>query len=147
VKNSDHRSELLPKEKAIGDFCPQTPTGHSSPAAGQGLLAFSRELDASTQRIKELEEEIHALKAQWPAHSVKAWMLQQLEDLEEELAQLKISQETRNDGTNKDAKPKNSYPRSKLRGISEFSLRDGFCYILEPTQQAAGYSVKLNNAL
>lgn len=37
------------------------------------------------QKIKELEEKIADLKGRWPAHSVRPWMLQQLEDLEEEL--------------------------------------------------------------
>lgn len=46
-------------------------------------------MNPNKQQIKELEEEIKALQAQWPAHSVKPWMLQRLEDLEEELAQLK----------------------------------------------------------
>ncbi|MBC8505855.1 MAG: histidine kinase [Anaerolineales bacterium] len=52
-------------------------------------------MSAQSQRIQEIEEKINTLKAQWPAHSVKAWMLQQLEDLEEELARLKTVQ--RND--------------------------------------------------
>ncbi len=55
----------------------------------------SIKMNSKAQRIKEIKEEIKALKAQWPAHSVKPWMLQQLEDLEEELAQLKA-------GMNKD---------------------------------------------
>ena len=61
-------------------------------------------MDKRTQRINELEEEIRTLKAQWPAHSVKAWMLQQLENLEEELASLKrkTSQESRNDAASND---------------------------------------------
>jgi len=42
-----------------------------------------------TQRILELEEQIAELKANWPAHSVQPWMLQQLEDLETELEKLK----------------------------------------------------------
>jgi len=68
------------------------------------LIWFPATMNTRTQRINELEEEIQALKAQWPAHSVKAWMLQQLEDLEEELAPLrrKASQETRNDATSND---------------------------------------------
>jgi len=41
------------------------------------------------QHIKEVEEQIAELKANWPAHSVQPWMLQQLEDLETELEQLK----------------------------------------------------------
>ncbi len=42
-----------------------------------------------TQRILEIEEQIAELKANWPAHSVQPWMLQQLEDLETELEELK----------------------------------------------------------
>jgi hypothetical protein len=36
-------------------------------------------------RIRELEEEISALKRQWPAHSVPPAMLMQLDELEDEL--------------------------------------------------------------
>jgi hypothetical protein len=46
-------------------------------------------MDDPTQRILKLEEQITELKASWPAHSVQPWMLQQLEDLETELEQLK----------------------------------------------------------
>jgi len=42
-----------------------------------------------TQRILELEEQIAELKANWPAHSVQPWMLEQIEELEEELEALK----------------------------------------------------------
>jgi hypothetical protein len=41
------------------------------------------------KRIRELEEQITELKARWPAHSVQPWMLQQLEELEAELEELK----------------------------------------------------------
>ncbi len=60
-------------------------------------------MKTKSQRIRDIEEEIQALKAQWPAHSVKAWMLQQLEDLEEELALLKrkTSQRNNNDDNSK----------------------------------------------
>ena len=51
---------------------------------GYSLVMFN-----PTQHIKELEEQIAELKANWPAHSVQPWMLQQLEDLETELEQLK----------------------------------------------------------
>jgi len=40
----------------------------------------------SDERIKELERQIAELKSRWPAHSVPPAMLQQLEELEEELA-------------------------------------------------------------
>ncbi|RPI86580.1 MAG: histidine kinase [Chloroflexi bacterium] len=36
-------------------------------------------------RIQELQRQIDELKKSWPAHSVPAAMLQQLEELEEEL--------------------------------------------------------------
>lgn len=39
-------------------------------------------------RIAKLEEKIAELKARWPAHSAQTWMLQQLEELEEELEAL-----------------------------------------------------------
>ena len=45
------------------------------------------------ERIAKLEEQIAELKARWPAHSAQPWMLQQLEDLEEELAILQGLQE------------------------------------------------------
>ena len=41
------------------------------------------------ERIQELEEQIAELKARWPAHSAQPWMLQQLEELEQELESLK----------------------------------------------------------
>jgi len=50
---------------------------------------YSMCMDDPKQRIQELEEQIAELKARWPAHSVQPWMLQQLEDLEAELEQLK----------------------------------------------------------
>ena len=40
------------------------------------------------EQIAKLEEQIAELKARWPAHSVQPWMLQQLEELEEEVATL-----------------------------------------------------------
>jgi hypothetical protein len=40
------------------------------------------------ERIANLEEQIAELKARWPAHSAQPWMLQQLEELEEELEAL-----------------------------------------------------------
>jgi hypothetical protein len=40
------------------------------------------------ERIAKLEEQIAELKARWPAHSAQPWMLQQLEELEEELEAL-----------------------------------------------------------
>ncbi len=41
------------------------------------------------KRIKELEEQIADLKARLPRHSIPASMLIELEDMEEELEQLK----------------------------------------------------------
>ena len=42
-------------------------------------------MDKPDERITKLKEQIAELKARWPAHSVQPWMLQQLEELEEEL--------------------------------------------------------------
>jgi len=42
-------------------------------------------MDVKTDRIRDLEKQIEELKSRWPAHSVPAAMLQQLDDLEEEL--------------------------------------------------------------
>ena len=39
------------------------------------------------KRIKELEEKIAELKKRWPAHSVPPSMLQELDDLEDALAE------------------------------------------------------------
>lgn len=41
------------------------------------------------QRLQELQRELDDLRARWPAHSVKPAMLNQLEDLEEEIENLK----------------------------------------------------------
>ena len=46
------------------------------------------------ERVAELEAQISELKARWPAHSVQPWMLQQLEDLEEELEALRQQEKT-----------------------------------------------------
>ena len=40
-------------------------------------------------KVKKLEEEIADLKVRWPAHSVKPFMLQKLEELEEELEKVR----------------------------------------------------------
>ena len=42
-------------------------------------------MSAKTDRIKELEKQMEELKSRWPAHSVKAAMIQRLDELEEEL--------------------------------------------------------------
>jgi hypothetical protein len=39
-----------------------------------------------SERIEELKGQIAALESRWPAHSVPPSMLEQLEELEEELA-------------------------------------------------------------
>lgn len=41
------------------------------------------------KRLQELQRELDDLRARWPAHSVKPAMLNQLEDLEEEIENLK----------------------------------------------------------
>ena len=40
-------------------------------------------------RIRNLEKQIAELKSRWPAHSVPPAMIQQLDELEEELEQLR----------------------------------------------------------
>jgi hypothetical protein len=40
------------------------------------------------EQIRSIEEQITELKASWPAHSPQPWMLQKLEELEEELETL-----------------------------------------------------------
>ncbi len=42
-----------------------------------------------TDKVKEIEDKIADLKARWPAHSVPPRMWQQLEELEDELQDLK----------------------------------------------------------
>ncbi len=42
-------------------------------------------------KVKEIEEKIADLKARWPIHSVPTWMLQQLEELENELEGVKTA--------------------------------------------------------
>jgi hypothetical protein len=39
----------------------------------------------TSERVKELEEQIADLKRRWPPHSVPPQMLQQLDELEQEL--------------------------------------------------------------
>lgn len=48
-------------------------------------FGYSLSMPDSQERITQLEEQITELKARWPAHSAQPWLLQQLEDLEEEL--------------------------------------------------------------
>jgi hypothetical protein len=51
------------------------------------------------KRIQDLKEKIAELKKRWPAHSISAALLQELDDLEEELAKL---QQRKTDKGNKD---------------------------------------------
>jgi len=46
------------------------------------------------ERINILEEQIAELKARWPAHSAQPWMLERLEDLEEELEALQQQEQS-----------------------------------------------------
>ncbi len=39
----------------------------------------------STDRVRQLEQQIEDLRRRWPAHSVPAAMVEQLDELEEEL--------------------------------------------------------------
>jgi len=41
-----------------------------------------------TKRIEELKKQINDLRSRWPAHSAPSAMLQELDDLDEELARL-----------------------------------------------------------
>jgi len=43
----------------------------------------------NTDKVKEIEDKIADLKARWPAHSVPPSMWQQLEELEDELEEVK----------------------------------------------------------
>ncbi len=43
------------------------------------------------KRAQDLERRIAELKSRWPAHSVPPAMLQELDDLEEELEQLRAN--------------------------------------------------------
>lgn len=48
----------------------------------------------SNELIGELEREVHELEASLPAHSIPASMLLRLEELEEELAALRIAHQS-----------------------------------------------------
>ena len=43
-------------------------------------------LEMNNERIRDLEAKIDDLKKRWPAHSVPPMMMQELDDLEDELA-------------------------------------------------------------
>lgn len=45
------------------------------------------QLDTKTRHVQELEVRIADLKKRWPAHSVPAALMQELDDLEQELAE------------------------------------------------------------
>jgi hypothetical protein len=45
--------------------------------------------EARENRIKNVQKQIAELKSRWPAHSVPPAMIQQLDELEEELEQLR----------------------------------------------------------
>ncbi|MDK2887133.1 MAG: hypothetical protein PWP72_10 [Thermoanaerobacter sp.] len=47
------------------------------------------------KQIILLKEEIDELKRRWPAHSVKAEMVERLEELEEKLERLRLLQESK----------------------------------------------------
>ena len=44
-------------------------------------------IEMENKYIQELEEKIADLKKRWPAHSVQPMMMQELDDLEDELAE------------------------------------------------------------
>jgi hypothetical protein len=45
----------------------------------------------NAELVKEIERKIAGLKARWPAHSVPPSMVQELEELEDELARAKAT--------------------------------------------------------
>ena len=47
-----------------------------------------------TGKVKEIEQQIADLKASWPAHTVRPWMWQKLEELEEALEKAKAEGES-----------------------------------------------------
>ena len=51
--------------------------------------------DHLDEQIEDLERRLEILKSQWPAHSLSPAMLQQLEDLEDELARAQQAKEER----------------------------------------------------
>ncbi len=53
----------------------------------------------SVERVRELEQQIEDLRKRWPAHSVPAAMLEQLDELEEELehARRQLAEKQRRD--------------------------------------------------
>lgn len=53
-------------------------------------------MQKNAQRIHDLEQQIQELKGRWPKHSVQPWLLQELEELEDELAALKKQNEDNN---------------------------------------------------
>jgi uncharacterized protein YlxW (UPF0749 family) len=50
-----------------------------------------KQMNDPQAQIRKLKAQIDELKASWPAHSVQAWQLQRLEELEEELQALQAS--------------------------------------------------------
>lgn len=50
-------------------------------------------MENRSEQIRQLKDQIAELKASWPAHSVQAWQVLQLEELEEALAKLQARQE------------------------------------------------------
>ena len=48
----------------------------------------------SENKVKQLKKQISELKSQWPKHTVPPGMIQQLDELEEELAR-ELEEETR----------------------------------------------------
>jgi|GEM_PF-1088123 len=53
------------------------------------VVSIIKDQNERDERVKEIEAEIADIKRRLPAHSVKPAMISQLEELEEELEQLK----------------------------------------------------------
>lgn len=47
-----------------------------------------------TDKLEELKEELEDLKKRWPAHSVKSFMVEEMERLEDEIFKLTKLQES-----------------------------------------------------
>jgi hypothetical protein len=61
------------------------------------MTAETTRNETNSDRIRELQERIADLKKRWPAHSTPPAMLQQLDELEEELEQERLSSQRRSD--------------------------------------------------
>jgi hypothetical protein len=61
--------------------------GRKSPGKSAGGEQRSQRCPSTKERILQIQRQIEDLKKRWPAHSVPPAMMQELDDLEAELAQ------------------------------------------------------------